>query len=233
MSEGLWKGRTIKVKGFPWLNGEEREVGVGSFQSKILCKDHNSNLSELDTEAKKTFDTIEAIFIHLDKNKNLKPSKSFWRPKTNYIDGCKFERWTAKLLVGLFCAEGKDSQWHDTKTEPLKPPPFVVQSIYGHIQFEKPAGLYLAGGYQGEHFDGLRVEPVFYPDSNGLMGAHINFRGIQFFIWLSREPVESFIVPAPSGVVSNSSQAKLEYHMEMFRFPIRNVVNQKLVFKWE
>ena len=61
MSSGLLKGRTVRVKGFPWLEGQEKEIGVGSLQSRRLCEHHNHELSPLDAEAQGVFETIYFI----------------------------------------------------------------------------------------------------------------------------------------------------------------------------
>jgi hypothetical protein len=105
MSAGLWKGRTVRVRGFSWLNGQDREIGVGALQSRILCEHHNHQLSPLDAEAQSVFDCFEQIVQELKTNANLKPRNAYKKPKTWYIDGSKFERWAAKYLIGLVCAE--------------------------------------------------------------------------------------------------------------------------------
>jgi hypothetical protein len=110
MSAGLWKGRTVWVRGFAWLGGQDKEIGVGSLQSRILCEYHNRELSPLDAEAQRVLETLEQIILTLRTNATLKPRNAYRKPKTWYVDGPKFERWAAKFLIGLICAEEGDAK---------------------------------------------------------------------------------------------------------------------------
>jgi hypothetical protein len=232
MSAGLWKGRTVRVKGFPWLEGREKQIGVGSLQSRILCERHNHELSPLDAEAQKVFGTLEQIIGQLKTNASLKGRNAYRKPKTWYVDGAKFERWAAKFLVGLACAEEGTAKWHETGSDVIVPPAWIVQAIFNRYQFKKPAGLHFVTDYKADLVNGLGIGPLFHPDSSGIVGGDISFGGFRFLIWLTQEPIEYFSVPPPTGVVSELYEAKLTYHMELMKFPIRNVVNQKLAFIW-
>jgi hypothetical protein len=233
MSAGLWKGRTVRVKGCPWLAGQEKEIGVGSLQSRILCEHHNHELSPLDAEAQKVFETLEQIIGQLKAHASLKRRNAYRKPKTWYVDGARFERWAAKFLVGLACAEEGTATWHETGSDVLVPPAWIVQAIFNRDQFKKPAGLHFVTDYQADLVNGLGMGPLFHPDSNSIVGGDVSFGGFRFLIWLSQEPVESFSVPRPTGVISALNEANLTYHMELMKFPIRNVVNQKLAFTWD
>jgi hypothetical protein len=222
----------VRVRGFSWLNGKDREISVASFQKRILCEGHNNELSPLDAEAKHVLETFEQIVLELQRTAGLKPPNAYRKPKTWYIDGSKFERWAAKLLVGLVCAEETNNKWHDSGTEALEPPARIVQAIFNHKEFVEPAGLHFASGYQGDLVDGLGVGPLSHPQSNDIIGGYISFGGLRFLIWLSQEPIESFSIPQPQGVISERAESQVIYRMPLLTFPIRNVVNQKLVFRW-
>ena|ERR1043166_6980348 len=232
MSGGLWKARTVRVKGFSWLNGQEKEIGVRSLQSRILCERHNHELSALDAEAKKVFQTIETITQALESNARLKPRNAYCRPTTWSVDGSRFERWAAKFLVGLICAEQSRSNWYDADSRANEPPAWIVHAIFG-TQFRPPSGLYLATEYQGDLVSGLGIGPLCHPNSNGIIGGNVSFGGFRFVIWLTHEPIETYSVPLPGGVISNLPASKLTYRMELMKFQIRNVVNQKLTFLWD
>jgi hypothetical protein len=233
MSRGLWKGRTVRVKGFPWLKGLEKEVGVECLQSRVLCEGHNNALAPLDAEAQQAFENIERLLDELKRNSELKSRNAFRKPGVWKVNGSNFERWAAKLLIGLLCAEERESRWHDSNSEMLNPPEWAVRAVFGEETFQKPAGLYFATSYRGDLIDGLGVEPLFHPHSKGVVGGYISFGGIRFFIHLSQEPIEAIEFPPPTDVISATGQTELNYRMEMLRFPVRNVVNQKLVFSWD
>jgi len=233
MSRGLWKGRTIKVRGFSWLKGKDREIGIGSFQSRILCERHNHELSPLDAEAQKLLETLEQIIRNLRTNAPFKSRAAYRKPKTWHVDGLKVERWAAKFLVGLVCAEEAGAKWHDSRSRALEPPAWVVQAIFDHGEFRRPAGLYFATSYQADLVGGLGIGPLSHPVSEEIVGGDISFGGFRFVIWLTHDPMESFSIPPPTGVVSNLNESDLKYRLELMRFPIGNVVNQKLVFHWD
>lgn len=115
----------------------------------------------------------------------------------------------------------------------LKPPDWAVRAVFGQEDFQKPAGLYLATSYRGDLIDGLGAEPLFHPQSGGVVGGYISFGGIRLLIHLSQEPIEAFEFPPPTHVISATDQTELKYRMETLKFPVRNVVNQKLVFFWD
>ncbi|HXI23012.1 MAG TPA: hypothetical protein VNG71_03980 [Pyrinomonadaceae bacterium] len=220
------------MKGFSWVKGEHKEIGLDSFQSRILCEGHNRQLSPLDAEAQKLFETFEQIVHNLKANATVKPRNAYRKPKTWTVDGFKIERWAAKFLVGLLCAEQTDSQWYDNHSRAIEPPLWVVEAIFGSGQFEEPAGLYFATSYQADLASGLGIGPLSHPDGNEIVGADVSFGGFRFVIWLSRDSLKSFSIPPPTGVISTMDEADLKYRLELMQFPIRNVVNQRLVFQW-
>lgn len=232
MSRGLWKGRTVRVKGFSWLSGTDKEIGVDSFQSRILCERHNRELSPLDAEAQKLFETFEQIIRNLKTNATLKSRNAYRKPKTWKVDGLKVERWAAKFLVGLVCAEQREAKWYDNHSPAIAPPRWVVEAIFGRSHFQEPAGLHFATSYQGDLVSGLGIGPLSHPLSNEIVGGDVSFGGFRFVIWLSREELSSFSIPSATGVISNQKEPDLRYRFELMQFPIRNVVNQKLLYDW-
>jgi hypothetical protein len=125
------------------------------------------------------------------------------------------------------------AQWLDTGSQALEPPAWIVEAIFGRGQFKQPAGLHFATNYQADLVSGLGIGPLSHPDSNAIVGGDISFGGFRFLIWLSRWSIESLSIPSPSGVISDLNESKLTYRMELMRFPIRNVINQKLTFLWD
>jgi hypothetical protein len=50
---------SVKVSGFPWLNGETRSIGIDSLATNCLCTAHNTALSPLDAEAGRFYRALE------------------------------------------------------------------------------------------------------------------------------------------------------------------------------
>src|SRR5262249_13379561 len=93
MSAGLWKGRTVRLRGFPWIDGDEQEIGLSSFQARVLCEKHNNILSSLDREAVKIFDGLEMSLRQVADLQSRRPSYSYRKPITRSVNGVRFERW--------------------------------------------------------------------------------------------------------------------------------------------
>jgi hypothetical protein len=51
---------SITVSGLHWCKDEPKTVGLASLPGKILCRKHNSELSELEDNVKRAFQAIDA-----------------------------------------------------------------------------------------------------------------------------------------------------------------------------
>jgi len=230
LSKGLWEGDTITVKGL-WK--EERTVGLSSLTAKNLCKTHNELLSPLDSEAKKIFNTISELYrLHAVRLK-LKRRK-FWTVQRYLVNGIFFERWAVKFIVGFFYVFGKNRHWHLTQTGPLEPPSEIVDAIFGHKPFKKPMGLYLAYDIGDRHYpdEGVNLAPLFHPDSSGLVGANLEFRGLRFLLWLGGDDLSTLNVPISEGRIFGPNGSELMYHPKDGRFTISKILSQVLTFDW-
>lgn len=231
LSQGLWEGDSITVKG---LWEEERTIGLSSLTAKNLCKTHNELLSPLDSEAKRIFKTISELYRLQDVRLKLKPRK-FWTVKRYRVSGSLFERWAAKFIVGVFYVFGKDKHWHLTQTGPLEPPSEIVEAIFGHKQFKKPMGLYLAYDVGDRHYheeDMVKLESLVHPDDRGLVGANLEFKGFRFLLWLGGDDLGIFNVPTSEGRIFGPDGSEPMYHPKDCRFTISKILSQVLTLEW-
>ena len=230
LSQGLWQGSTITVKG---LWDEERTIGLSSLTTKTLCTTHNHALSPLDSEAKRLFQAIAEIYRLQEVRLKLKPSK-FWTVKRYEANGSLFERWAAKFLVGFFYVVGKNERWHVTQTGPIDPPRELVEAIYGRRPFQSPEGLHLAYEVGDRHYneDGVNLEPLFHPRDDGFVGANLDFKGVRFVVWLLGNGIESFNIPTSEGRVFGPDGSELMYRPRNCRFTISKVLSQVLQLEW-
>src|SRR5262249_53739751 len=147
--------------------------------------------------------------------------------------GPLFERWAAKTAVGLFCAVGKKGDvWQLSDSPPCDPPEVIVNSIFGDGVFEAPMGLYFAQAIGDTHNfpEGLSVKPLLYPD-DGLVGALLVSKGIQFLIWLSDQPILPF--EAGNTVFGPGPEDEsLLYHLRALRFTVGKPLSQVIEFRW-
>lgn len=226
LSQSLWDSNEITVKGF-W--GEvEKTIPVASLTVNALCRSHNSNLSALDTGIRKISDTISEF--HRLAEVRAKIGKHRLSSVVQFrVDGGILERWAAKFVVGLFCAIGKKSHWHETGSGPLNPSEKVVKAIYGFEPFQEPMGLYLAYEVGDRHYHErgvVRAETLIHPDDGGVLGANIELNGFRFIMWLHpKVPGTS----AFSGVLIGPRGAALTYHPKKAIF---KHASQELIFEW-
>jgi len=85
---------TIDVTGLSWLPKERlKSIGKSSLVSNILCTQHNSDLSALDSIDGELIDGIACIDAEFNENDPVAINVS--------IDGVPFERWIIKTVIGL------------------------------------------------------------------------------------------------------------------------------------
>src|SRR2546425_10257894 len=79
VSRGLWQGRPLVVlSGFDWLKGEEKVIPTNRLIAKILCTNHNNELSRLDSEAVEFIKTLAVPKKEIDAQK-----AKYEKPKNN------------------------------------------------------------------------------------------------------------------------------------------------------
>jgi hypothetical protein len=164
------------VQGFKWCLNEPRKIPLKTLASKILCKKHNSALSDLDAAALAAFEAIREN-VRLSEVRNGVQAKN-WRVVRLLIDGMRLERWFLKTLINF----GYQGEWcigPDSKSvgEPSKE---LVEIAFGRRKFENGAGLYIAG-HAGEKVDSMdRVNFMPQTDGQTVVAGVFNFRGHRF-----------------------------------------------------
>jgi hypothetical protein len=99
ISENLFLDDDMTVEGFPWCHGKQVKIGLASLTAKILCQQHNSDLSDVDTIGGKTFEAFrESRRLANVREKN---PKYRWAVVRTEINGRGFERWCLKTLINL------------------------------------------------------------------------------------------------------------------------------------
>ena len=69
VSECLFEG-DIKVMGLPWCKNVAKRIRIETLTDNILCRHHNSALSEVDNAAKHTLDTLAEAMDLYERRKN-------------------------------------------------------------------------------------------------------------------------------------------------------------------
>src|SRR5260370_31611566 len=137
VSQGLWAGQQlIIVSGFEWLKGEEKTLPLKELTANILCTNHNTLLSPLDSEAAKfikTLNELERVLTARWKSRQ----KSFLNIGRHEVKGTLFERWTAKTIIGCSSVDHRDRFWHQTQERISEPPDEIVRAVYGLSGFRE------------------------------------------------------------------------------------------------
>src|ERR1700740_1343239 len=183
VSKALFDGRAIEVHGFSWCKNAPVRISVATATAKILCKTHNSALSDLDTTAGHAFRSLGEMFrLSLVRSKDRSRR---WSTKHYSVDGPKLERWFLKTLVNLSLVHeyhahriGRDSN------EPGTPSERLVKIAFGLSGFDGAAGLY-AARHTGQFInaeDAVRFAPLIATSSSVIVAGLFLFGGVGFVL---------------------------------------------------
>jgi hypothetical protein len=184
VSQCVFPGQSIFVQGLDWCLSEPREVRIETLTAKILCKDHNSALSELDSEAGHAFGAIRE-FARMKTEREKMPYIN-WAFKQFTIDSRKLERWCLKTLLNF--SFGRDLIIGPGSHEPGSVSVEVVRVAFGLEEFTSGRGIYTAFK-QNEtfHFDDHFNYVAKAQDRHLVMGS---FRLSGFRFYLNLFPVQ-------------------------------------------
>ncbi len=132
VSKCLFPEGVVHVSGFEWCKGETKSIGVNGLERQILCKTHNSALSEADTEAKNAI----ALF-----QRSAPPTKD--DPLgNNIVNGRKLERWLLKTAINLSFRGNLHIGVGMNGSMPGLPSPYLIDVAFGKLPFSHQMGAY-------------------------------------------------------------------------------------------
>lgn len=167
---------------FPWCKGEVKTVGVNALTSKVLCKHHNTELSELDSAALDVWCALREISDRIDELQTVariaRIQPRFERRKYR-LDGARLERWCFKMAINMVASGstgGLPDEW-----EPRKE---LVDFVFGSGRLPDGCGLGLAAvvGERIEDPDNLSFQLLrrTAPAPAEVEGFLLGFRGFRF-----------------------------------------------------
>lgn len=228
VSRALFIGDHIAVQGFPWCKNEPKTIGLANVTAKILCRKHNSDLSDLDSAAAKFFDAIRQATRICNVRSKLKPG--IWHVKRFAVDGLKLERWFLKTLINLAWTAkhpiGPQSEMIGVPSADL------VEIAFGLKQFERGAGLYTVAhvGQLIHSNDTVQFAPMIKDDLY-IAGGLFVFRGFRFlFILVSKQ-----ISRLPLGIGlpgENWGASQLNFHNREMRGTVGKYLSHIIKIKW-
>jgi hypothetical protein len=182
VSECLFESDEIMVQGFPWCAVTPKKIGLPNLVAKILCKKHNSGLSDVDAAAKDAFDAFRQS-VRLNNVRQKLKRQPMWNVKRLVIDGPRLERWFLKTLINLSFGSpwviGLGTHPAGTVSDEL------VKIAFGLRAFENGAGMYISGrvGEQVDSMDRVGMTPMTLEQN--LCAGRFNFRGFTFLLNLT------------------------------------------------
>lgn len=132
VSKCLFPEGFVNVSGFDWCKGEIKSIGVNGLARQILCKTHNSALSETDAEAKKAIGLFQ---------RSAPPTKDDPLGSDN-VNGHKLERWLLKTAINLSYRGNLHVGVGMIGSVPGLPSPYLIDVAFGKLPFDHQMGAY-------------------------------------------------------------------------------------------
>ncbi len=230
VSKSLYIGDMVKVSGFPWCKDEPKTIGLANLTAKILCKRHNSLLSEVDTAGAFAFDVLRQS-QGLSNIRNRNP-KTRWTIKRYKIDGPRLERWFLKTLININLSFGGSLRIGTDSTEIGKPSLSVVETAFGVRKFQNRAGLYsvVRVGQTRTSEDTVSFAPLI-KDSAYIAGGLWSFRGFVYLLFLGAEgPPQPLVGVSFDG--EDFGACQLNFHNRQARMNVGKYLSQVIETVW-
>lgn len=228
ISRGLFESEKIKVKGLPWCKKQEKEIGLSSLTSKMLCKKHNNQLSQVDEEGARAFSTFRKMMRITKVRRKIKMKNP--NLLEYYIDGKLFERWFLKTLINIcYNTEypiGSDS---DQLGYPSKR---LVEIAFGEKEFSGNSGLYfvIKEGHIIDSGDFVYFAPLYYGEKY-ICGGMFKFMGFRILLFLEKEGLSDRLPRIKFGD-ENWGNAKLNFRLETINETLNGKPSQRVHIQW-
>jgi hypothetical protein len=171
----------IVVSGFPFLRGQTRTIPGERLVAKILCKDHNRQLSPVDRAAGHLFQVLKAF-----KERGRMRARGFRKPggiDMYEVDGTLIERWMLKTLINFVLDRDFAPEQH------WRPPELWVRCAFGLTAFPDRCGLYLLADNKWRkpsREPAIWLQPLLSgPNNDVLDGGQMMMADVQFAIAMS------------------------------------------------
>ena len=179
--EELVLGGGIQVAGTRWItSGEHKSLPVKALQSNVLCKRHNSALSNLDKVGLKFFKTLRSI------HRNYRQPDRDKQRRLYLFNGHDIERWMLKLLCGAIASKN-----HSTNipidTLQTEVPEKWLRVLYGFDYLKNDLGLYYVDldGEARQTLQGVAYNVVWDGTFTEILGVYISVNSMGFFLALA------------------------------------------------
>ena len=232
ISRSFFSNNMITVEGQKWLNGKTKTVSYKKVGLKILCEYHNNLLHPIDTAIAGVGRKIDALLEKQIKRSHL-PRGIPWKKDIYEINGFVFEQWMIKAVVGCMF-ENENLRWHQDNSNASSPPIEILQAQFGLTKLKYPMGLYQVMGV-GEQFQNEQragIVHLSHIETKGVVGALVNFRNLQFLMYLHNEP-DLGIFESWNGTTFGTGYNEPVYRPTEFTFATKGMISSILKFDWQ
>ncbi len=189
-------------------------VGIDRLVANILCQKHNSELSPLDSEAKKLGDACLSFIRSV-------------RSSSVTVSGHLIERWLLKLALG-----SSVSGWlHGIK---VLPPPAVVAAVFGRHALPSTVGMFGVAGIGRETPRGESVSFHFFVgQSLGSVGLFVSIHGLPLLLSVCLDNAQAETRARGTLGGFDVSKAQLRQHPEELVMSNRDEsAKLSIIFEW-
>ena len=218
VSECVFPDQPIFVQGLDWCLDTPKNIRIESLTAKILCRDHNSALSELDSAAGRAFQAMQD-YATTTRDRAQMPYVN-WAPKHFTIDGPRLERWCLKTLLNF--SFGRKLMIGAGSHEPGKVPIELVRVTFGLEQFSGGQGLYTAFR-PNEKFD-LEYRFGYTAKAQGSNLVMGSFRLFGFRFYLNLLP--------PATELTQIEESQVFYRQTHFAHNVGKRFSHRLSIAW-
>jgi hypothetical protein len=217
----MGKGGLLGMRGFPKI--PDSMIGISSATANVLCTDHNSLLSPLDSEAKKLSDALDQY--------HAATSGTY----TVVLKGPLFERWLLKVVMGYLAAGYTPlGRQYPSSTE-------VVAALFGLIPMAPPIGMYSMTGV--DRWSDYTKEVLFREltaidpaGAHQVVGAFIALHGFPFLFSLGGPFAIQDYLRRPDGTSYldpyDCTNAKASFHPTSLTIRDQGQKQMAVEFKW-
>ena len=204
------QNKTIDVVGLSWLPKDQlTSIGKKNLVSNVLCYQHNSDLSPLDSAIG---DLVEAIGSIDAEYQSVSPVGR------NYpVDGAHVERWVLKTVLGLV----KSGQIKQRSGEPFGLKSKCLELLcLPAARWPLGWGLYVATPTgKVHHSSSFELLPQHNPETGELLAIGLKFNGIAMTFLMGKPGQQAaFGVRRPSKLIFEKGAVKSEI---VFSWPAR------------
>lgn len=202
------------LRGASWCPDQERNLPSSALVTTILCRDHNSQLNELDQAAIDAWELCDDL-ERMREIRNARPSNR-WSPRWYTIDGLKFERWCFKVMTNLLFSgnyRAAEPEW--------RPDLRLVRRIFGIEPFAEGCGVGVLATVGEDVENTKRLSFDMAVDGTGQqVGAILHFRGLLRVACSWDVPLEWAIPPPKYGgrfgqIIHHLRRMELEHNLEL------------------